>query len=93
MGEWLSEHSTWRLESRHLIREIDTPDYSSAVTIIQRQVAIAEGLNHHPIITLGYNHLRFELWTHDRDGLTQLDLDYASELDRLIDGEFSTFLR
>jgi 4a-hydroxytetrahydrobiopterin dehydratase len=93
VGEWIAEHPTWRLDGGHLLREIDTVDYPSSVTIVDSLVAVAEELDHHPIITIGYRHLRFELWTHDQGGLTHLDLDYATALDGLVDGEFAAFLR
>jgi len=41
----------------------------------------------------GYRRLRFELWTHDRGGLTQLDLEYAEGLDSIIDNDFGEFVR
>jgi pterin-4a-carbinolamine dehydratase len=31
----------------------------------------------------------FELWTHDRGGLTALDLEYAQTLDELIAADFA----
>jgi 4a-hydroxytetrahydrobiopterin dehydratase len=93
VGEWLGEHPTWRLEEGHLIREIDTVDYPSSVMLVDSLVATAEKLDHHPIITIGYRHLRFELWTHDRDGLTHLDLDYATALDSLAHGEFASIVK
>jgi 4a-hydroxytetrahydrobiopterin dehydratase len=92
VGEWLLEHPTWHLEVGHLIREFDTVDYPSSVTIVESLVATAEELDHHPIITIGYRHLRFELWTHDQGGLTHLDLDYANTLDSLAGGEFASLL-
>jgi 4a-hydroxytetrahydrobiopterin dehydratase len=91
--EWLGEHSTWRLEHGHLLRELDTVDYPSSVRLVGALVATAQELDHHPIITIGYRHLRFELWTHDRSGLTHLDLDYANALDALAGGEFASILR
>jgi 4a-hydroxytetrahydrobiopterin dehydratase len=88
--EWLARHATWRLDQGHLVREVDTIDYPSAVAIVGALVSTAEGLDHHPIITIGYRHLRFELWTHDRGGLTQLDLDYANALDLLLRERFAS---
>jgi 4a-hydroxytetrahydrobiopterin dehydratase len=63
------------------------------VTLVESLVVTAEKLDHHPIITIGYRHLRFELWTHDRGGLTHLDLDYANILDSLMSGEFAAIVR
>jgi 4a-hydroxytetrahydrobiopterin dehydratase len=52
-------------------------------------VTLAERLDHHPVVTLGYRKVRFELWTHDQGGLTQLDLDYAEGLEALLADEFA----
>ena len=85
---WISAHPTWRVEGSHLVREIVTTHYPSGARLVLAQASIAEGLDHHPIVTLGYRTVRFELWTHDRHGLTQLDLDYAEGLDALVADEF-----
>jgi 4a-hydroxytetrahydrobiopterin dehydratase len=86
---WLATLPAWRLESGHLLRELRTSNYSSAVELLQAQVPIAERLNHHPVVTVGYNALRFEVWTHDRGAITQLDLDYAQALENLIAEDFA----
>lgn len=86
---WLGAHPHWQLDSGHLVREVDTTDYASAVAIVGAQVNLAEELNHHPSVTVGYRHLRFELWTHDQRGLTELDLRYAQGLDDLIHAQFA----
>ena len=88
VASWLVEHPRWTIENAHLVREIATKDYPSAVQILEAQVALAEGLDHHPIVTLGYRHVRFELWTHDRGGVTQLDLSYATGLDAVVASSF-----
>jgi len=86
---WLVSHSTWTVANGHLVREIRTTNYPSAVEILGAQVALAQRLDHHPLVTVGYNNLRFELWTHVSGGLTQLDLDYAQALDELVSTQFS----
>ena len=83
LDEWLSRHVAWTLVEGHLVRELHTSDYASAAALVQDQVPLAQRLDHHPILTLGYCDVRVELWTHDRDGITQLDLDYAEGFDRL----------
>ena len=88
---WIGVHPTWRVEGSHLVREIVTTDYPSGAQLIQAQVSLAEGLDHHPVVTLSYRTVRFELWTHDQHGLTQLDLDYAEGLDALVAHEFPDF--
>ncbi len=89
VASWLADHSEWHLEVGHLVREIATKDYPSSVRILDAQVFLAEGLGHHPIVTLGYCHVRFELWTHDLDAVTQLDISYATGLDELVASQFN----
>jgi 4a-hydroxytetrahydrobiopterin dehydratase len=86
---WLAGHPRWRLEQGHLVRDLATSDYPSAVAIAHAQVALAERLDHHPLLTIGYRQLRVELWTHDRAGLTELDLDYAAAFDVLVSTSFA----
>jgi 4a-hydroxytetrahydrobiopterin dehydratase len=91
--QWTAAHPQWDVEDSHLVRYVRTADYPSGARLIQAQVALAERLDHHPEVTFGYRRLRFEVWTHDRDALTQLDLDYAEGLDVIIETDFAEFVR
>jgi len=92
VDEWLGVHQVWQLRGGHLVREIRTIDYPSSVEILSAQVELAERLDHHPSVSLGYCEVTFELWTHDRGGITQLDLEYASALDDIVATRFVEFL-
>lgn len=83
---WIETHPRWRREGGHLLLEVKLRDYATGAEVIRAQVALAELLDHHPIVTFGYRELRFELWTHDRDGITELDLSYGEGLDELLRG-------
>ncbi len=93
MRDWLTAHPRWDVVDAHLVRHVKTADYESGVRLIHAQVALCDRLDHHPVVTLEYRRLRFELWTHDRGGLTQLDLDYAEGLDAIIDDDFADVAR
>jgi 4a-hydroxytetrahydrobiopterin dehydratase len=71
---------------------LTTLDYPGAVRLVDAQVDLAEALDHHPLITLGYRTVRLELWTHDRGGITQLDLDYVQAFDDLVAGQFANLI-
>ena len=88
VSDWLAGHREWSVHDGHLVREITTTDYGAAVAIVAAQVGLAEALDHHPVVTIGYRTLRFEVWTHDRDGLTRLDFDYADGLEEILRGRF-----
>ena len=86
LDRWLALHPLWILDDGHLIGDFHTKDYPGAVALLQAQVPLAQGLDHHPTATVGYRNIRLDLWTHDRDGLTQLDLDYAEGFEKLLEG-------
>ena len=85
---WLEENPKWRRIDGHLVRELTTVDYPSSIDVVAAQVDVAEGLDHHPRVTIGNREVRLELWTHDRKGLTQLDLEYAQSFDQLVEERF-----
>ena len=84
IGGWLVTHPSWRLVDGHLVAHWHFPSHREAAQLVVDQVPIADRLDHHAVVTLVYREVRVELWTHDRDGLTGLDLAYADALDELI---------
>ena len=61
-------------------------------TVLAHLDALATSLDHHAVVTLGYRSVRFELWTHDREAITSLDLDFAQGLDEIVVDRFEAFL-
>ena len=89
VADWLVSHRHWRLDGGHLVLDVVTRDYSSAVRLLEAQVPLCENLDHHPLVTLGFRSVRFELWTHDVVAITSLDFAYAEGLDAIIARDFS----
>ena len=89
---WLVDHPAWFVENNHLVRELRTIDYPSGVAVVAAQVDLAERLDHHPIATVGYKEVRLVLWTHDRGGITRLDLEYGDAFDDLLEERFAAAL-
>lgn len=50
---------------------------------MSRAALVAEKMNHHPEWSNTYNVVDVTLTTHDCDGLSRLDLDLATRMDRL----------
>jgi 4a-hydroxytetrahydrobiopterin dehydratase len=92
LEQWLGAHRAWALRDGHLVRELRTTDYPSSIELLAALVEPAERLDHHPVVSVGYCQLRFELWTHDRGGVTRLDLDYAEALDEIVATRFAAFV-
>ena len=73
--------NNWKEISGKLVKEFKFKDFKEALLFINKVGDHAESINHHPKIINVYNSVIIELWTHDKDAIT--DLDYA--LSGLID--------
>jgi len=73
--------NNWKEISGKLVKEFKFKDFKEALIFINKVGDQAESINHHPKIINVYNSVIVELWTHDKDAIT--DLDYA--LSGLID--------
>lgn len=58
-------------------------DFSAAWGFMARAALVAEKLDHHPEWTNVWNRVTVTLTTHDAGGLTQLDIELATAMDRL----------
>ncbi len=80
IAEALRSLPGWSSDGKALHRTYRFADFPSAVQFVNRLVAPAEALNHHPDITLSYNKVALSLTTHDAGGLTRKDLALARAL-------------
>ena len=74
----------WSLDNSTLHREIKFDDFIHAFRFMTAAALIAEKMNHHPNWSNVYNTVTINLSTHDADGITQLDINLASEMNKLI---------
>jgi 4a-hydroxytetrahydrobiopterin dehydratase len=78
----LAERPAWRQQGTEIVRELEFPDFATAIAFVDRVAAIAEAANHHPdILVHGWNKVRLTLSTHSEGGLTEHDLGLAGEID------------
>ena len=73
--------NNWKEIGGKLVKEFKFKDFKEALLFINKVGDQAESIKHHPKIINVYNSVIIELWTHDKDAIT--DLDYA--LSGLID--------
>ena len=58
-------------------------DFIQGIRFLNRVARLAEGMNHHPDISIRYNKVRLSLTTHDEGGLTIKDFKLAQKFNRL----------
>ena len=74
----------WELvDDHHLTKTYRFPNFQQALDFTNRIGALAEEVNHHPNICLGWGRVEVELWTHKIDGLAEADFVWAAKADQL----------
>ncbi|WP_395751155.1 4a-hydroxytetrahydrobiopterin dehydratase [Prosthecobacter sp.] len=74
----LSEN--WVVEGRELVREFRFPSYMAGIEFVRRIAVLAEAMNHHPDLLVGWRKVKVRLSTHSAGGLTALDFDLAGQV-------------
>ncbi len=74
----------WRLAGRSLYRSVETGDFAGALRLLNKIARVAEEMEHHPDVEIGYGYLRIRLTTHDAGGLTDLDFRLAERIEEII---------
>jgi 4a-hydroxytetrahydrobiopterin dehydratase len=74
----------WTGDTARISRTVLLPAELDAV-VRQRVMAVADDVDHHPLIEDVPGGSRFVLWTHVRDGVTELDVDLAARIDAVLD--------
>jgi len=79
----LQELPSWNGDARSISRAITCPTFPAAITLVDRVAEVAEAMNHHPDIDIRWRTVTFTATTHDRGGVTELDIELARTIDRL----------
>ncbi len=74
---------TWSVEESTLRRRFKFENFAAALEFVNRVGALAEAADHHPDICFGWGYVNLELTTHDRNGITDVDIALAHRIDSL----------
>tara|TARA_B100002052_G_scaffold39779_2_gene31898 strand:+ start:141 stop:458 length:318 start_codon:yes stop_codon:yes gene_type:complete len=74
----------WEVKHKKLCRSFNFEDFIEAFGFMSRVALLAEKRNHHPNWSNVYNRVSIELTTHDLGGLSELDAELASAIDKLL---------
>ncbi|MEX1045266.1 MAG: 4a-hydroxytetrahydrobiopterin dehydratase [Chthoniobacterales bacterium] len=77
----------WTSNGSAITRTFKFADFAAALDFVNNVGAAAEKANHHPDIVIRWNKVTLTLSTHSEGGLTALDFELASTLDRLALGK------
>jgi 4a-hydroxytetrahydrobiopterin dehydratase len=74
----------WTYGEGKLRRELAFADFSEAFGFMARVALIAEKLNHHPDWSNSWNHVTIEITSHDKGGVTDTCVDFATRVNSLL---------
>ncbi|MEK7341744.1 MAG: 4a-hydroxytetrahydrobiopterin dehydratase, partial [Candidatus Binatota bacterium] len=73
----------WSFTGKWITKEFQLKNFVEAMKFVNRVAGLAEGEGHHPDIHIHYNRVRFDIWTHAIDGLSENDFILAAKIDAL----------
>lgn len=73
----------WKADGKHLNKRWTFSNFADALAFVNKVGALAEAADHHPDITFGWGYAELILTTHDRGGITDVDVALAQKIDKL----------
>ena len=71
----------WVIDGATLRKHKHFENFAGALEFVNRVGVLAEAADHHPDITFGWGYAELELTTHDRGGVTDVDISLAAKID------------
>jgi 4a-hydroxytetrahydrobiopterin dehydratase len=76
----------WQRDGNAIVRTATLPSFPAAIEAVRAVAEIAETRNHHPDIDIRWRTVTFRCSTHSEGGITNLDIELAGEIDRVLTG-------
>ena len=74
----------WTLSDDGIHRWISRDVSSDLGRVVKDIWSLAEDVNHHPDMEIGYKGISVKLITHDKNAITDKDIDLANKIENLI---------
>lgn len=83
LTEALEGLNGWTAEGGSLKKNVTFANFAEALVFVNHVGALAEAADHHPDISFGWGYAGIALTTHDRGGITDVDIALAKKIDQL----------
>ncbi len=83
LNQALDTLNGWATEDKFLKKHFKFENFASALSFVNKVAALAEAADHHPDITFGWGYADIALTTHDRGGITDVDVSVATKIDAI----------
>ena len=85
IGPMLKGLAGWQREGEKIVKEYTFNDHYQAQAFTNTVMWVSHRENHHPDLSVGYNTVKIEYWTHAIGGLSENDFICAAKIDMLFD--------
>jgi 4a-hydroxytetrahydrobiopterin dehydratase len=79
----LGDLPRWSGDRTALVRQVEAPDFPTAIRVVDEVAVVAETMSHHPDIDIRWRTLTFTLSTHSAGGVTDLDVALARRISEI----------
>ena len=73
----------WSVDGNAIKRRFEFANFAESLEFVNKVGAIAEEADHHPDITFGWGYAEIATTTHDRGGVTDVDLALAGRVNEI----------
>ncbi|MCI0634457.1 MAG: 4a-hydroxytetrahydrobiopterin dehydratase [Actinobacteria bacterium] len=71
----------WERAGDKIVKRFTFKDFAEALAFVNRIAEPADAMNHHPDVSIHWNEVTLELWTHASGGLTMRDFELARAIE------------
>lgn len=79
----LAKIAGWKVENDRLKRRFSFSNFAESLAFVNKVGEAADALDHHPDIKMGWGYAEIESTTHDRGGITDMDLELVRRINGL----------
>lgn len=83
LGDALNGLDGWSVDDARLKHSRKFDNFAAALVFVNKVGELAETADHHPDITFGWGYADIALTTHDRGGITDVDLALARQINEI----------
>ncbi|MGK2932044.1 MAG: 4a-hydroxytetrahydrobiopterin dehydratase [Solirubrobacterales bacterium] len=73
----------WTRRGDEIFREFELDDFVGSVGFVDKIVAPAEEMGHHPDLSISWNKVEVAITNHSEGGLTEADFELAGRIEKL----------
>ena len=79
----IDQLDSWKYENKAISKTFKFSSYLSGINFVNKIALLAENMNHHPDIKIGWCKVDILLTTHDSSDVTKKDIELASLCDKI----------